>query len=74
MLAVQKVLNAPADGSLIYMAGTDTVLVPMTNSKVKLEWDKDFAPLGRMTTVPMIFAVPAASPYSTLHRPAWRAA
>jgi tripartite-type tricarboxylate transporter receptor subunit TctC len=66
MLAVQKVLNALADGNLVYMGGTDTVLVPLVNPKVKLDWEKDLAPVGRMTTVPMIFAVPKASPYSTL--------
>lgn len=66
MLAVQKVLNAPADGNLIYMGGTDTVAVPIVNARVKLDWEKDFLPIGRMTTVPMIFAVPASSPYTTL--------
>jgi tripartite-type tricarboxylate transporter receptor subunit TctC len=66
MLAVQKVLNAPADGGLIYFGGTDTVVVPMVNAKMKLDWEKDLLPVGRMTTVPMVFAVPKASPYSTL--------
>lgn len=66
MLAVQKVLNAPADGNLLYMGGTDTVAVPMVNPKVKLDWEKDLAPVGRMTTLPMIFSVPKNSPYSTL--------
>ncbi len=66
MLAVQKVLAGPVDGSVIYMGGTDTLVVPMVNAKVKHHWDKDFLPLGRMTTVPMVFAVPAGSPYSTL--------
>jgi tripartite-type tricarboxylate transporter receptor subunit TctC len=66
MLAVQKVLAAPADGNLIYMGGTDTVVVPMVNPKVKLDWEKDLAPVGRMTTVPMVFAVPAKSPHATL--------
>jgi tripartite-type tricarboxylate transporter receptor subunit TctC len=66
MLAVQKVLYAPADGNLIYMGGTDTVVLPMVNPKVKHDWDKDFLPIGRTTTVPMIFAVPASSKYSTL--------
>jgi tripartite-type tricarboxylate transporter receptor subunit TctC len=65
MLAVQKVLNAPADGNLIYMGGTDTVAVPMVNPKVTVDWEKDFLPVGRMTTVPMVFAVPANSPYAT---------
>ena len=65
MLAAQKVLNGPADGNLLYMGGTDTVVVPMVNSKVKLDWEKDLVPVGRMTTIPMILAVPASSPYST---------
>lgn len=66
MLAVQKVLGAPADGSLLYMGGTDTVLVPMVNPKVKLDWDRDLQPIGRMTTVPMVFAVPGAARHSSL--------
>ena len=66
MLAVQKVLAAPPDGGLIYMGGTDTVLVPMVNPKVRLDWDKDLQPIGRMTTVPMVFAVPGSAPYATL--------
>jgi tripartite-type tricarboxylate transporter receptor subunit TctC len=66
MLAVQKVLGSPADGSVLYMGGTDTVVVPMVNPKFKHEWDRDFLPVGRMTTVPMVFAVPAASKYKSL--------
>jgi tripartite-type tricarboxylate transporter receptor subunit TctC len=66
MLAAQRVLNGPADGSMIYMGGTDTVLVPMVNPKVRVDWDKDFLAVGRTTTVPMIFAVPASSRHSTL--------
>ena len=66
MLAAQKVLGAPADGNMIYMGGTDTVAVPIVNPKVKLDWEKDLAPIGRMATVPMLFAVPASSPYQTL--------
>lgn len=66
MLAVQKVLAAPADGSIIYMGGTDTVVIPMVNPKVKHDWERDFVPLGRMTTVQMIFAVPARSPHNSL--------
>jgi tripartite-type tricarboxylate transporter receptor subunit TctC len=65
MLAAQKVLNAPADGSLVYMGGTDTVLVPMVNPKARLDWQTDLAPVGRMTTVPMVFAVPSNSPHAS---------
>lgn len=65
-LAVQKVLNAPADGGAIYMGGTDTVAVPLVNPRVRHDWDKDFLPIGRMTLMPMVFAVPADAPYATL--------
>ena len=53
MLAVQKVLNGPADGSLIYMGSSDLMLVPMINAKVKIDWEKDLLPVGRASTVPM---------------------
>ena len=66
MLAAQKVINGPADGGMIYMGGTDTVVIPLVNPRVKIDWEKDFLPIGRMTTLPMIFAVNAKSPYSTL--------
>lgn len=66
MLALQKVLNGPADGSLLYMGGTDTVAVPMVNPKVKADWERDLVAIGRMTTVPMVFAVPADAPYTNL--------
>nr|WP_315465458.1 tripartite tricarboxylate transporter substrate binding protein [uncultured Rhodoferax sp.] len=66
MLAAQKVINAPADGALIYMGGTDTVVIPMVNAKTKLNWEKDLAAVGRMTTLPMIFAVTAKAPYNNL--------
>lgn len=66
MLAAQRVLNGPADGSLLYMGGTDTVVVPMVNAKVKLDWESDLVPVGRMSTVPMVFAVPKEAPYTSL--------
>jgi tripartite-type tricarboxylate transporter receptor subunit TctC len=66
MLAVQRVLNAPADGQTLYMGGTDTVAVPIVNPKFKHQWDKSFQPVGRLATVPMVFAVPGNSKYSTL--------
>lgn len=66
MLAAQKVINNPADGGMIYMGGTDTVINPMVNTKVKVNWEKDFQAIGRMTTLPMIYAVNAKSPYSSM--------
>ncbi len=66
MIAAQKVTGSALDSGMIYMGGTDTVSVPMVNPKVKLDWDKDLTPIGRMTTLPMILAVPASSPHATL--------
>ena len=66
MLAAQKVLAAPADGNMLYLGGTDTLLVPMVNARVKLDWVRDLLPVGRITTVPMVFAVPGNSPHATL--------
>jgi len=66
MLALQKVLGSPADGTVLYMGGTDTVVVPMVNPKFKHDWERDLVPLGRMTTVPMVFAVASGSKYKTL--------
>lgn len=66
MLGAQKVANGPADGSLIYVGGTDTVLVPMLNSKTRIQWDRDFVPIGSSTYVSMILAVNSKSPYQSL--------
>lgn len=66
MLAAQKVINGAPDGSMIYMGGTDTVIIPMVNNKAKVDWEKDFQAVGRMTTLPMIFAVNSKSTYNTL--------
>lgn len=66
MLAAQKVLNAPADGGAIYFGGTDTVAVPLVNPKARLDWEKDLQSVARLTTFPMVFAVPAASPHRSM--------
>jgi len=66
MNAAQKVIDGPADGSMIYLGGTDTVVIPMLNNKVKIDWEKNYQLLGRVSYVSMVFAVDAASPYNSL--------
>lgn len=66
MLGAQKVINAPADGNTIYLGGTDTVVIPMVNQRIKVDWAKDYVPIGRSTYVSMILAVNAKSPYNNL--------
>jgi tripartite-type tricarboxylate transporter receptor subunit TctC len=62
MIALQKLVNGPTDGSTLYYGGHDTVAVPMLNPKVKVDWEKDTIAVGRTTTTSMVLAVPAASP------------
>jgi tripartite-type tricarboxylate transporter receptor subunit TctC len=66
MLGAQKVANGPTDGSLIYLGGTDTVVIPMLNDKARIQWDRDFVPIGTSTYVSMVLAVGAKSPYQSL--------
>ena len=66
MLAAQKVSNGPTDGSMIYLGGTDTVVIPMVNKKIKVNWEKDFQLLGRSSYVSMVLAVSVKSKYNTL--------
>ena len=66
ILAANKVVNGPADGSVIYLGGSDTILTPMVNPNVKLDWEKALLPVGRIATSPLIFAVHKSSPYNSL--------
>ncbi|MEJ8851295.1 tripartite tricarboxylate transporter substrate binding protein [Variovorax rhizosphaerae] len=66
ILAANKAANGPADGSIIYLGGSDTILTPMVNPHAKLDWEKALIPVGRIATSPLIFAVHKKSPYNTL--------
>lgn len=66
ILAANKVVNGPADGSVIYLGGSDTLLTPMVNANAKLDWEKALLPVGRIATSPLIFAVHKNSPYNNL--------
>lgn len=66
ILAANKVVNSPADGSIIYLGGSDTILTPMVNANARLDWEKALLPVGRIATSPLIFAVHKSSPYNTL--------
>jgi tripartite-type tricarboxylate transporter receptor subunit TctC len=62
MIALQKLINNPADTATIYYGGQDTVAVPMLNAKVKIDWEKDTIAVGMTTLTSMVLAVPEASP------------
>ena len=66
MIALQRLVNAPADGNRIYFGGFDTVTVPIVNPKVKVDWRRDTVPVGRTTTMPMVWVVPNDAPYRDL--------
>jgi tripartite-type tricarboxylate transporter receptor subunit TctC len=66
MIAFQKLLNGDADTNTIYYGGFDTVAVPMTNAKVKANWETETTPVARTTTTSMAIVVPAQSKYADL--------
>lgn len=66
MIALQRLVNAPADGNTIYFGGFDTVTVPMVNLEAKIDWRRDTVPVGRTTTMPMVWVVPKDAPYRDL--------
>ncbi|APW35835.1 hypothetical protein RD110_00240 [Rhodoferax koreense] len=66
MMAAQKVSHGPTDGSVIYLGGTDTIVIPMVNDKTKVDWRRDFQLIGSSSFVSMVFAVSAKSPYQSM--------
>lgn len=66
MIALQKLINAPADGNTLYYGGFDTVAVPMTNAKVKVNWETDTIAISRTTTTSMAVVVPAQSEHKDM--------
>ncbi|MGJ7614025.1 MULTISPECIES: Bug family tripartite tricarboxylate transporter substrate binding protein [unclassified Variovorax] len=66
ILAANKAVNGPVDGSVIYLGGSDTILTPMVNPHAKLDWEKALLPVGRVATSPLVFVVHKKSPYNNL--------
>lgn len=62
MIALMKLTNSAPDTSTIYYGGFDTVVVPMANPKVKVDWEKDTIAVGRTAITSMALVVPEASP------------
>ena len=66
MIALQRLVNAPADTNRIYFGGFDTVSVPMVNPDAKIDWQKETLPVGRTTMTSMVLVVPKDAPYQDL--------
>jgi tripartite-type tricarboxylate transporter receptor subunit TctC len=66
MIALQRLVNQPADTNRIYFGGFDTVSVPMVNPDAKIDWEKETLPVGRTTMTSMVLVVPKEAPYQDL--------
>jgi tripartite-type tricarboxylate transporter receptor subunit TctC len=66
-IAVQAVLNAPADGYTVFVGSNSTLAVNVALFK-KLPYNPqtDLAPLSMMMRAPAVVVVPPQSPYKTL--------
>jgi tripartite-type tricarboxylate transporter receptor subunit TctC len=67
LVAAQAAASAPADGYTLYMpTSTALVILPETQPKLPLAFDRDFVPIGLVSQSPMIIAVPPTLGVETL--------
>lgn len=66
MIALQRLVNQPADTNRIYFGGFDTVAVPMVNPDARIDWQKETLPVSRTTMTSMVLVVPKDAPYQDL--------
>ena len=64
VVGMQKAANAPADGYTIYFGGTELVVPPMVNDKLKYDWKARFIPVAQFASVWFVLAAPAKAPFS----------
>jgi tripartite-type tricarboxylate transporter receptor subunit TctC len=67
LVAAQAAKAAPADGYTLYMpTSTALVILPETQPKLPVDFDRDFVPIGLISQSPMIIAVSPALGVDTL--------
>jgi tripartite-type tricarboxylate transporter receptor subunit TctC len=66
LVGMNKAAGTPADGHTLYYGGTELFIPAMTNPKITNDWSKQFKPVARLLTNPLILATRADAPYSTL--------
>jgi tripartite-type tricarboxylate transporter receptor subunit TctC len=67
LVAAQAAKAAPADGYTLYMpTSTALVILPETQPKLPVDFDRDFVPIGLISESPMIIAVAPALGVDTL--------
>lgn len=67
VLGMQKAAQAAPDGHTIYFGGTELVVPPMVNPKLKYDWKKRFTPVGQFASVWFVMAAPSNSPFADLN-------
>jgi tripartite-type tricarboxylate transporter receptor subunit TctC len=66
LVGMNKAAGSSADGYSLYYGGTEMFVPAMTNPKITNDWSKQFKPVARLLTNPLILATRADAPYSTL--------
>lgn len=56
------VARSPADGSVFLFNTLSHIVVPMIQDGIPYDEERDFAPVTQIATLPLMFAVPEASP------------
>lgn len=66
MIGASQVARAKPDGYTLLAHASSHVYLPMINANVSYDADKDFTPVSRIGTVPLMVVTRAEAPYDTL--------
>jgi tripartite-type tricarboxylate transporter receptor subunit TctC len=61
-IGAAQVARAPADGSVFLFNTLSQIVVPMIQTGLPYDEERDFAPVTQIAVLPLMFAVPEASP------------
>ena len=64
VVGMQKAATAKPDGHTIYFGGTELVVPPMVNAKLKYDWKERFTPVAQFASIWFVLAAPTKTPYS----------
>lgn len=65
VVGMQKAATSKPDGHTIYFGGTELVVPPMVNARLKYDWKTQFAPVGQFASIWFVLAAPGNTPYAT---------
>jgi tripartite-type tricarboxylate transporter receptor subunit TctC len=66
LVGMGKAAAAPADGHTLYYGGTEMFVPAMTNPKITNSWVKQFKPVARLLTNPLVLVTRADATYNNL--------